>query len=72
MMLQDQARSLQHNKKLTEKRQDNLEDTGTFRAPLPESTSKFKRGFQATYGDVKQVANVRGSTVTVTEGKSHN
>ncbi len=72
LLLQDQARGLQHNKKLTAKRQDNLEDTGTFRAPLPESTSKFKRGFQATYGDVKQVANVRGSTVTDTEGKSHN
>ncbi len=40
--------------------------------PLPASTSTFTRGFQATYGDVKQVANVRGSTVTDTEGKSHN
>ena len=72
MLLQDQARALQHNKKLTARRQDNLEDAGGFRAPLPDSTSKFKRGFQATYGDVKQVANVRGSTVTDTEGKSHN
>ena len=72
MLLQDQARALQHNKKLTAKRQDNLEDAGGFRAPLPDSTSKFKRGFQATYGDVKQVASVRGSTVTDTEGKSHN
>ncbi len=72
MLLQDQARALEHNKKLTAKRQDNLEDAGGFRAPLPDSTSKFKRGFQATYGDVKQVASVRGSTVTDTEGKSHN
>ena len=72
LLLQDQARALQHNKKLTAKRHDNLEDAGSFRAPLPESTSKFKRGFQATYGDVKQVASVRGSTVTDTEGKSHN
>ena len=72
MLLQDQARALEHNTKLTAKRRGNLEDAGGFRAPLPDSTSKFKRGFQATYGDVKQVANVRGSTVTDTEGKSHN
>jgi hypothetical protein len=72
MLLQDQARALQHNKQLTAKRQASLEDTGAFRAPLPESTSKFKRGFQATYGDVRTVANVRGSTVTDNEGKSYN
>ncbi len=72
MLLQDQARALQHNKKLTERRQDKLEEAGAFRAPLPESTSKFKRGFQATYGDAKQVASVRGSTVTDTQGGNHN
>ncbi len=44
LLLQDQARALQHNKKLTARRQDNLEDTGTFRAPLPESTSKIQAG----------------------------
>ena len=72
LLLQDQARALEHNMELTAKRQDKLEEAGGFRAPLPDSTSKFKRGFQATYGDVKQVASVRGSTVTDTEGKSHN
>jgi hypothetical protein len=72
MLQQDQARSLQHNKKLTARRQNTLEDAGGFRAPLPDSTSKFKRGFQATYGDVKQMASIRGSTVTDTDGGKHN
>ena len=72
MLQQDQARSIQHNKKLTTRRQTALEDAGGFRVPLPDSTSKFKRGFQATYGDVKQMADVRGSTVTDTDGGKHN
>ncbi len=72
MLQQDQARSLQHNKKLTARRQNALEDAGGFRAPLADSTSKFKRGFQATYGDVKQMADIRGSTVTDTDGGKHN
>ncbi len=46
MLLQDQARNLKHNKRLTSTRQDKIEEAGAFRAPLPESTSKFKRGFQ--------------------------
>ena len=72
MLQQDQARNLQHNKKLTARRQHALEDAGSFRVPLPDSTSKFKRGFQATYGEVKQKASIQGSTVTDTDGGKHN
>ena len=42
---------------------------GAFRAPLPESTAKFKRGAQATYGEVRAIGNIRGSTVTDDDGK---
>jgi hypothetical protein len=62
---------MKHNTQLTEKRTAALENTGTFRAPLPESTGKFKRSFHATYGEPQQVGNVRGSTVTDTQGTKH-
>jgi len=70
-LLQQQARNFKHNQQLTEKRQAKLQDAGAFRAPLPGSTSKFKRGFQATYGDVQRVQSVRGGTVTATDGSRH-
>ena len=40
--------------------------------PLPDNTSTLKRGFQATYGEVKTMADIRGSTVTDTDGGKHN
>ena len=67
----DQAHNFRHNTRLTEQRQAKLESDGAFRAPLPGSTSKFKRGFRATYGDVQQVRNVRGGMVTATDGTRH-
>ncbi len=71
MLLQDQAKNMQHNTALSEKRTAALENTGTFRAPLPESAGKFKRSYQATYGEAQQVASVRGSTVTDAQGKKY-
>ena len=68
MLLEDQAKNAETNTKLTQRRTAKLTAEGGFRAPLPESTSKFKRGAQATYGEVKQVANIQGSTVTDSEG----
>ena len=62
MLLQDQAKNIEQNRKQTEKRVDKLQETQSFRAPLPESTSKFKRSFQATFGGVRQVASIKGST----------
>ncbi len=71
MLLQDQAKNMQHNAALTKRREASVEDTGSFRAPLPESTGKFKRSYQATYGEPRQVANVKGGTVTDTQGGKH-
>ena len=55
MLLQDQANNIEHNRAQTAKRVDKLQETNSFRAPLAESTSKFKRSFQATFGGVRQV-----------------
>ncbi len=71
MLLQDQAKNMQHNMALTKRREASVEDTGSFRAPLPESTGKFKRSYQATYGEPRQVASVKGGTVTDTQGGKH-
>jgi hypothetical protein len=48
MLQQDQARAFKHNARLTEQHQARLESDSAFRAPLPGSTSKFKRSFRAT------------------------
>ena len=47
---------------------EKLQESKTVRAPLPEATSKFKRSFQPTYGDVQTVRSVQGSTVTAQDG----
>ena len=73
MLLQDNARKLQHNEQLKDKRVRALRDAGgAYREPLPEATSKFKRSFQPTYGDVKEVRSVKGSIVTGKDGSSIN
>ena len=69
MLLQDQAKNIEHNRKLTDKRVDKLQETNSFRVPLPESTSKFKRSFQATFGGVRRVQSIKGSTITDSEGQ---
>ena len=61
MLLQGSTRAIQHNPTKTDNKAATLQDTKEFRAPLPEATSKFKRSFQPTYGDVKKVASIRGS-----------
>ena len=63
MNLVDNAQKLQHNQKIVEKMKSRLESVGAFRAPLPGSTAKFKRGYQATYGSVTKVKDIQGSTV---------
>ena len=71
MLLQDQAKNMQHNTALAAKRTAAVEDTGSFRAPLPESTGKSKRSYQATYGEPQQVASIRGGTVTNSQGDTY-
>ena len=61
----DNARKLKNNQNLLEARTKTLEDAGGFRRPLGGLT-KFKRGFQASYGPVEHVGNVTGSLVTPT------
>ena len=63
MNLQDNARKLQHNQQIFEKRRSRLQQAGAFRAPLPNSTAKFKRGYQATYGPATGIKEIQGSTV---------
>jgi hypothetical protein len=71
LLQRDQAAAFRHNARLTEQRQARLESDGAFRAPLPGSTSKFKRSFRATYGDVQRVQSVQGGMVTATDGSRH-
>ena len=63
MNLADNAEKLIHNQQIFEKRKTKLEQAGAFRAPLPGSTKKFKRGFQATYGAATNVKDIQGSQV---------
>jgi hypothetical protein len=71
LLQQDQAKNFRHNTRLTERQQARLEADGAFRAPLQGSTKKFKRGFQATYGEVQRPQSVRGGIVTATDGTRH-
>ena len=66
--MQDQARDLQHNKKITEtKAKAALENT--FRPQV--GVTKFKRNYQATYGDPKTTAKVENGHVTATTGETY-
>ena len=69
MLLEDQAKNATHNTQLTKRRAAKLTETGAYREPLPEATLRFKRGAQATYGEVRDVGNIRGSTVTDGDGR---
>ena len=71
MLLGDQEKKMTHNKELGERRTATLNQTDTFRAPLPGSTSKFKRSYQATYGEQLKVRTVEAGTVTDTAGGKH-
>ena len=65
MLDQDNARKLKGNQELLEARKKTLEESGGFRRPLGGLT-KFKRGFQASYGPVERVDGVTGSLVRPT------
>ena len=65
MLDQDNARKLKGNQTLLVARKKTLEEAGGFRRPLGGLT-RFKRGFQASYGQVEQVDNVTGSLVKPT------
>ncbi len=71
MLLQDQAKNMQHNKALTARRTSALEDTGTFRAPVPVEGNTFTKSYQAKYGAKKEVASVKAGTITDNQGGRH-
>ncbi len=71
MLLQDQAKKIQHNTTLTTARTSALEGTGAFRAPVPAAGDTFTRSYQAKYGAKKEVASVKAGTVTDNQGKRH-
>jgi Integrase core domain. len=65
LLTQDNARKIKGNQTLLEARKKTLEEAGGFRRPMGGLT-RFKRGFQASYGQVEQVDNVTGSLVKPT------
>ena len=69
MLQQDQARAIQHNKKLDERRKAKLEESGGHFRPQLE-ISKFKRNYQAAYGDTQRAAGVEAGRVRTTSGAS--
>ena len=69
MSLQDNALNLEHNAKILDKRKVALETTGAFRKPLPGVVkNKFRRGYEAKYGKVEQLREIKGSNVVATDG----
>ena len=62
MNLQENARKLAHNQNLFKSRKQAVENAGAFRRPL-EGLTKFKRGFQATYGALEKLEGFEGSKV---------
>lgn len=73
MLLQDNARKLQHNEALATKRRAALQRAGGhFRAPLVGDVHpRFRRGFRAHYGPIRTAMSVEGSTVSDESGAVH-
>ena len=69
MLMQDQARAIQHNQKNVDRKKAALaESGGAFRPQV--ALGKFKRNFQATYGDPQQMRKVEAGRVTTTSGET--
>ncbi len=69
MLMQDQAKALQQNQKVADRKRTAVERTGTFRPQI--ALGKFKRNYQATYGDPEQVGSVGNGRVTSTAGNTY-
>ena len=69
MLMQDQARAIAHNQKNAANKEARLEQTDTFRPQV--TIGKFKRNFQATYGDPQKVKKIEKGRVISTTGESH-
>ena len=71
MLLQDNARKMQHNQKVTDQREKALKETMAFRVPI-SINRKFKRGFRAAYGPVIKAEQVTKSFVRGQDGETYN
>ena len=71
MLLQDNARKMQHNQRVVDQKEKALKETMAFRAPI-SINRKFKRGFRAAYGPVVQAESVTKSFVRGQDGKTYN
>ena len=69
MNLQDNAKNIEHNAQVLTQRTIALEKTGAFRKPLGGVTKNaFRRGFDAKWGEVENIAQIEGSQVTGEKG----
>jgi hypothetical protein len=67
--LVDNAANFKHNTKVLGERTIALEKTGAFRKPLGGVTKNaFRRGFDAKWGEVENVARIEGSQVVGEKG----
>ena len=67
MLYQDQARAIQQNARVTKKRTAALEGA-TFRPQL--AITRFKRNYQATYGDRRRATKVEAGRVHTAGGET--
>ena len=68
MLMQDQAKAIQKNKRVSETKAKAVQNNTTFRPQV--AITKFKRNYQATYGDPQQAAKVEHGRVTSTTGET--
>ena len=72
MNLKKNAEKIRHNSDLLEERKIKLEKLGAYRKPISTTVHKFKRNFQAAYGDKEIPASVKNTQVRATDGSEIN
>ena len=68
MLMQDQARAIQQNKRVSETKAKAVQNSAKFRPQV--ALTQFKNNYQATYGDPQQAAKVEPGRVTSTTGET--
>ena len=66
MLMQDQARAIQQNKRVSETNAKAVQNSTTCRPQV--AITEFQRNYQATYGDPQQAAKVEHGRVTSYDG----
>ena len=67
MLMQDQARAIQQNKRVSETKAKAVQSNTTFRPQV--QITNFKRNYQATYGDPQQAAKSKMAASSLRRGK---